>query len=430
MEFELRHVTPPGAEFAALASKHATDFAATADRHDREGTFPFGHWEDLRRSGFLAATVPPELGGLGVTDIGDLVVAISRLARGDPATAIGAAMHSTAFWYLARLLADRSARPGDDRFAAGLRLLLRRCARGRVVACVSISETGTSLGNPLTVAEPIPDGYVISGKKTFCTNSPAATMFLCSVRVPAPGAGDRLGFALVPRETPGVTVRDNWDALGMRASGSGDVSFSSCRVPRGLVTAAGPVGVLSEQILTLTMTGVLVLAGAFLGLAEHAHAVAVAGLRVSRPGSGQAAAGSRGVVQAAIGESEADLAASRAVLARTAALLRDGLATAGDPGPAGLSGLMKEVQCANMVVKRAAIAIVDRSLTTTGGRGYLSSSVLSRLYRDVRAGPFMQPFSAIDAFEYIGRVALRAGPEGFGMTDIPDAIPISVGSQE
>jgi alkylation response protein AidB-like acyl-CoA dehydrogenase len=99
------------------------------------------------------------------------------------------------------------------------------------------------------------------------------------------------------------------------------------------------------------------------------------------------------------------------VLARTAQLLDEYFArpdaelTIDD-----VHWMMHQWQCAKLVVNRAAADVVDRALALTGGAGYLSSNPLSRLYRDVRAGPFMQPLSPNEAFEYIGQVALGLDP--------------------
>src|SRR5262245_18142779 len=93
LSFELTATTPEGQRFVSLAETHARMFAARADAHDRAGTFPFENFDELRASGFMAAGVPKEYGGLGVESLHDLMVGMSRLGRGDASTAIAANMH-------------------------------------------------------------------------------------------------------------------------------------------------------------------------------------------------------------------------------------------------------------------------------------------------------------------------------------------------
>ena len=109
---------------------------------------------------------------------------------------------------------------------------------------------------------------------------------------------------------------------------------------------------------------------------------------------------------------EIGIASARSILDRLTTYADDYYRTNGpfEVDMADLHALMKEFQCAKWVVNRRAIEIVDQAMTLSGGAGYLAFSPLARLYRDVRAGPFMQPYSPNEAFEYIGKVALGIDP--------------------
>ena len=73
---------------------------------------------------------------------------------------------------------------------------------------------------------------------------------------------------------------------------------------------------------------------------------------------------------------------------------------------------MRDYQCAKWVVNQNAIAIVSRAMDVAGGGAFMAGNELTRLYRDVRAGPFMQPFTPSETHEYIGQVALGRYPQG------------------
>jgi alkylation response protein AidB-like acyl-CoA dehydrogenase len=239
MDFELTPLTAPGERLVALAAQHAADFATRADQHDRAGSFPFEHIEALQQSGVLAACVPQEFGGLGVESLHDYVLGINRLGRGDGATAIAANMHIFQPWRLTRVWRTATA-AGQERRTAQFAQRLRQIGAGQVVIGALFSEPGTNLLHPRVEATKTTDGWRLNGRKIFGTLSPAAQLFNVSCQLRDGQGQRRLAFATVPRESPGVDVRNNWDALGMRATGSHDVVLTDCLVPDDALLDVGP----------------------------------------------------------------------------------------------------------------------------------------------------------------------------------------------
>ena len=101
--------------------------------------------------------------------------------------------------------------------------------------------------------------------------SPAADVLYTAVTYTDDDGRERYGYAMIPRETPGVVVHDDWDALGMRASGSHSVSFEDVRLPPSALRGGFPVGDAVEYMERNLNAG-LFHAAAALGIAESAHA--------------------------------------------------------------------------------------------------------------------------------------------------------------
>jgi alkylation response protein AidB-like acyl-CoA dehydrogenase len=399
MDFELQAVSDAGRAFVSLCERHESEFSSRATRHDREGSFSAENVADLVRSGVTAATVPAKLGGLGVVLMRDYSAGMSRLGRGDGSTAIFMNMHLWRVWTAAR--AWRAARlAGDNAQQDALAPFLRQvAAEGKTIAVLS-SESGGGILTPMAEAIRDGDGWRLSGRKAFATGCPVADLFAVRFRVKDADGEYRFATALIPADAPGVSILGNWDALGMRASGSHDVVFDDCVLPSVTIDTSGRWGEMTPGYMFTTFSGVLGLVAAFLGIAEAARALSLR--QIATHGRGD-----RPAIQHLIAEMEVDLAATRATLERAAANADAVL----DAHPAAipvdvLRPIVKDIQAAKHFVTRKAIDIVDHAMTLSGGSGYTSTSPLSRLYRDVRAGPFMQPFAPVEALELIGKIAL------------------------
>jgi alkylation response protein AidB-like acyl-CoA dehydrogenase len=398
MPIQLAAQTDAGARLVAIAERLSETLAVRAAEHDLDGSFPGEAIEALKAAGYLAAPVPVELGGLGVASAHDLVVGSSRLARGDASVAIGVNMHLIAVHNMERRRQVAVA-AGDARRAGGFTASLRRIARDGVVLAAAISEPGQDLTRPGTRATRTDSGWRIDGRKLFCTMSPAATDLYVAVTYADGDGTERYAYAMVPTDAPGVIVNDDWDALGMRASGSNSVLLEGVELPesavRGGFRAGDPLPYMERNL----VAG-LFHAAASLGIAESADEFARRGI------AGRVNGDARPRMQVA--DNAVDLAASRGVLARAATLIDEHRAAnpASDGSDDALAALFAEAQAAKAFVNEAAARIVDRALALSGGAGYVNGSPLARAYRDVKAGSFMHPLGANRAYDYLGRVAL------------------------
>ncbi|MEX2246333.1 MAG: acyl-CoA dehydrogenase family protein [Dehalococcoidia bacterium] len=408
IDHELQATTEPGRRFVAMAEEHAKDFATRADQHDREASFPFENIKALQESGFLAAMIPEEFGGLGVESRLDQMIGMSRLARGCASSAIAANMHIAATGVMSRMWRWREGQP--PQITSAVEALMRAIGARQLITCAPGTEAGTDLQSPMTEGVPDGDHYIVNGRKMFGTLSPAAQLMFVTFRIPD-GDGYQSSMGIIPSGAPGVTNKNNWDAMGMRASGSHDIVFENVRIPAASVLPPRPWGVFdgSGADMGVALNGSLV--ACFLGIAEAARNLAIE-MTGRRKGPKGMRLADRAPIQQLIAEIEVELMAGRAVVERAGRISDeyfDQYRLGEAPNDVSFA-LMKEQQCMKWTLQRNAISIVDKAMTATGGSAYMNGSPFSRLYRDVRAGPFMQPFAPYEALEFIGKFTLGLDP--------------------
>jgi alkylation response protein AidB-like acyl-CoA dehydrogenase len=404
MTYRISPRTPEGARVVAIAEALNEPLRARADAADRANRIDPENYQDMQRTGLAAAFVPEELGGLGLHSMHDWTLVIATLAKGDGSAAIAISMHLSATRGLAGVY--RSNPPGSAPHERA-KAFLQKVARGEMLICSTTTERGNDNLHPLTEAYAHAQGWRINGTKHFVTMSPLATHIATNVRM-RDADGDHITNVLLPMATAGVVQHDNWDALGMRASGSQSITFADCIAPKDALRRIGPWGQWSIPVLVNRTLANVPLVGAFLGLAEAAFDYALAHQRKAD------GATSRAGVPHALAEMEILLATSQSILARLGEQLDTFMAESrGGADATWEQGheLMKDYQSAKWVVNKNAIEIVSQSMDLFGGGGFAASNPLSRIYRDVRAGPFMQPYSPIDAREYVGRVLLEQYPD-------------------
>ena len=365
-------------------------FRARAGELDRTNGYFHDDLAELAEVGYLAAAVPAHLGGSGF-DLAQMAASQRRLARYAPATALAMSMHT--YWVG---IAAELERAGDS----SLRWMLDAALEGEVFAA-GHAEAGNDIPVLLSTcrAERVDGGYVLTGHKQFGSNGPAWTWLGAhAMDADAPG-GPQIVHAFVERTSPGVTVVETWDTLGMRPTQSHDTILDAVFVPDDRIGRVVPAGDATDPfIVAMAMWPLSLIAAVYLGIAERALEVAVDGAR--RKTSIAIARGAYAynpMVQHQVAEMYLELDAATATVERFVA---DWVAGA-DHG----DGWIPKVYAMKWRAVEAAKRVVDIALDVTGGAAMFRGNELERLYRDVRCGGFHPGNDAL-THELVGKAVL------------------------
>lgn len=379
-------------QWVKKALELAEVFATRAERYDRENRFPFENFEDLRQAGFHKLTIPKAYGGDHIS-LYEFVLIQETLAAGCASTALGLG------WHLGLLLNLRETKAWpQDKYESICKEIVEH---GKWMNSCS---TEPSTGSPSrgrrheTTAVKTSDGWVINGHKTWSTLSPLLDIFLITAAI---DGSDDMGEFYVPRGTPGLTVKETWDSIGMRATGSHDVLLENVVLPDDALLSRHTYGQPSPK----SKDGggwLLHVPACYLGIAAAARHFAVSFAKHYHPkGMEQPISGIPGV-RDRLGEMETKLYGARAAMYQAAARW--------DAQQEERHTLRPIFGAAKLIATNQAVEIVDLAMRIVGGRSMLRKYPLERYYRDIRGGLHNPPMDD----------AVRQSMATFALNDVKD----------
>lgn len=339
-----------------------------ASHYDQTNSFPIDDFNDLKSLGYLKAYVPKEFGGLGLS-LQEILNEQINLSKAAPSTALSFNMHQIIVG-LGNYLIQNNQDSGKT--------ILNLAANNNFFS-FAISEAGNDrvLFGSTTKAVSVKNGYLLTGKKIFITNSNHFDYLLTYAH---DDKTNESVFGLLEKNTDGISVLDDWDALGMRASDSNTIVLDNVLMKNEHILAKIPAGFSKEPIIFGIFSHFEML------LAATYHGI---GLRALELGI-NIVSSRKSILNNSMYANDKDI---RWRIAEAAIILdgvkRDLMALATDFVQQKEDPLwfVKFSTIKNKAVETS-IKALDEIIRASGGSSYKNNNELSRLYRDVLAGIF------------------------------------------
>ncbi|MEU9093751.1 acyl-CoA dehydrogenase family protein [Streptomyces sp. NPDC087901] len=315
-------------------------------------------WKRSGELGFYGVSLPPELGGQGLS-------LVELCALKEELSASGAALSHS-------VLGDMG---GPLRVGAivqyatehQLERYLMPVIRGERACCFSITEqdAGSDVRRMSTTASPDGDAYVLNGHKVFSSAAPFADFAIVVARMA--GTEEAYSAFLVDLDTPGCRVLEGEVPMSGQQM-EGDLLFENCRIP-----AANLLGEIGQGLrigigrITLNR---LLHCPSLIGAARRAWDLSVAHSK-SRIAFGQPLLALQ-AIQHKLADMATDLYAARSMVMATAARADRG------------ENIAVEANMCKLFVSEACFRVADQAVQIHGKTGLTRGHEVEQIFRTLR----------------------------------------------
>jgi alkylation response protein AidB-like acyl-CoA dehydrogenase len=326
---------------------------------DENQTFPLEVVKKAGELGIMGAIFPEELGGAGFGYI-EYSIMIEELARVDPSVALIVAAHNSLCTNHVYLAGNQ-----DQRCK-----YIPKLATGEWIGCWSLTEpeAGSDAAGTRTTATLKNDEWILNGGKTFTTNAQYADVCVAMAVTDRSASQHGISAFVLDKGTPGFRVGKKENKLGMRASATGEVLFSDCRLPATQLLGKEGEGFVDS--LRVLDGGRISIAALALGTAQGAFDAA---LKYSKQ---------RKQFGRFISEFQAiqDKLSNMATSIEAARWLTYCAGARRDMG----KRVTKEAAMAKLFASEMAVTVADQALQIHGGYGFIKDYPVEKFYRDVK----------------------------------------------
>ena len=326
---------------------------------DEAQQFPAAVIKKLGELGYMGSIFPEELGGAGLGYV-EYSIIIEELARVDGSVAIILAAHTS-------LCTNHIYKAGTEEQKQHY---IPKLASGEWLGCWSLTEPEAGSDAAGTRSTAVRDGtdWILNGSKTFTTNAHYADVCV-AMAVTARGAQQHgISAFIFDKDTPGYRTGKKENKLGLRASATGEVIFTNCRLPENKLLGKEGDGFIDS--LKILDGGRVSISALSIGMAQGAYDAALKYAKVrkqfGRPISEFQA------IQNKLVDMATAIDASRLLTYRAATMLDQG------------KRVTRESAMAKLFSSEAAVRIADEAVQIHGGYGFIKDYPVEKFYRDVK----------------------------------------------